>query len=94
MDNSAGFFSRIVVPAREQGIPDIDHVLNCNAKDVAELSNPVGFVDAGLGDVNGCRAAQSHGKLRDKLIEECLDLLPLGEVGVPCFLCIERSLLS
>ena len=47
----SGFFGRIVVSAREYGIADIDHVLNRNAKDVAELANSVGFVDARLGDV-------------------------------------------
>ena len=47
-----------------------------------------------LGHVNGCRAAQAHGKLRNKLIKECFDLFPLGEIRVPFLLFFERSLLS
>jgi hypothetical protein len=91
--HDTGFFGRIVVPTREQGIPGKDHVLNCNAKGIPEFSDPVGFVDARLGDVNGCRATQSHRKLGDKLFEECFDLLPLGEVRIPLLLFFRRSLL-
>ena len=36
-----------------------NHLLQCNAKDVAQFSNPVGFVDAMLGDINGCRATHA-----------------------------------
>src|ERR1035437_9619135 len=58
------------------------------------LSNPVGFINARLGDINGCRAPQAHGKLGDKLIKECLDVLPLGKNRVPFLLFSKRSLLS
>ena len=63
----ACFFGWVVIPAWEQGIPDKNHLLYFNAKRVPEFSNPVGFVDAGFGDINGCRSTQTHGKLGDKL---------------------------
>ena len=67
---SACFFGRIVVSTRKQRIADENHLLDCNAKDVPEFSNPVGFINARLGDINGCRAAQAHGKLGDQFIKE------------------------
>jgi hypothetical protein len=51
-------------------------------------------VDARLGDINGCCATQTHGKLRNKSIKGCLYLLPLGEIRVPLFLFFDRRLLS
>ena len=78
MDKSTGFFCRIVISAGKQRIADKNHLINGNAKDVPEFSNPVGFINARLGDVNGSRASQAHGKLGDQFIKKCLDLLPLG----------------
>ena len=91
--HDAGLFGRIVVSPGKQRIADKNHLLNGNAKGVPELSNPVGFINARLGDINGCRAPQAHGKLGDKLIKECLDLLPLGEIRVPFLLFFKGSLL-
>ena len=91
--HSAGFFGRIVVSTREQGIPDKNHLLNRNAKGVAEFSNPVGFIDTRLGDINGCRTAQSDGKLGNKACPGAVLLLPLGEIRIPLFLFFKGSLL-
>ena len=91
---STSFFGRIVVPAGKQRIADKNHLINGNAKDVPKFSNPVGFINARLGDVNGGRASQAHGKLGDQFIKERLDLLPLGEVRVPFFLFFDGRLLS
>ena len=91
--HNTGLFGRIVVPTGKQGIPDKNHLWNGNTKDVPEFSNPICLIDARLGDVNGCRATQAHGKFGDKLIKERLDLLPLGEIRVPFLLFFERSLL-
>jgi len=46
---------------------------------------PVGFFNARLGDVNGCRANPGARKLGDQFIKERLDLFPLGEVRIPFF---------
>ena len=91
--HDTGLFSRIVVSTREQGIPDKNHLINCNAKDVPEFSNPVGFINARLGDVNGCRASQAHGKFGDKFIKECFYLFSFGEIMVTFFLLLDGSLL-
>jgi hypothetical protein len=52
------------------------------------------FVDAVLCDIGGRCAAQTHGKLRDQRIEDCLYLLSLGEIGVPLHLFLKRLVVS
>src|SRR5205809_801255 len=57
--HDTGFFDRIVVPTREQGIADEQHLVNGTAEGLAELLDPVGLIDAALGDINGRRATQT-----------------------------------
>ena len=64
-----------------------------NAEDIAEFPNPVGFVDSMLGDIDGRRATQAHGKLRDQLVKESLYPLSLAEIRIPLLLFFQRSLL-
>ena len=61
--NNPCFFGRIVVSAGEQGVPDKNHLADCDAQNVSEFSDPVGFVYALLGDIDGSRPTQAHGKL-------------------------------
>ena len=83
---------RIVVSSHKQGIPDVDHLFHWNAENVSQLSYPIGFVNAMLGDINGCRSANSNRKLGNESIKDCFDLRPLGEIRVPFllfFLCLQ-----
>lgn len=86
----ACFLGWIVVPAWKDRIPDEDHPLNCYVKNLAKFANSIAFVDAVPCDIDGGRAAQTHGKLRDQRIEDCLYLLWLGEIGVPLQLFLKR----
>ena len=47
-------------------------IISCkrDAQDVAELSDTVGFVDAGFGDIYRGRATHADRKLGDERVEE------------------------
>ena len=87
------FFGRIVVSAREHSISHENHLLDGDAKDVAEFSNPVGFVDPMLGDIDGGRAAEAYGEFRDKLVENRLYPLSFAEIRIPFLLFFEGCML-
>src|SRR4029077_3880443 len=89
----ACFLGWIVVPAWEHRIANKNHPLNRYVKDLAKFANSMAFVDAVLCDIGGRCAAQTHGKLRDQRIEDCLYLLSLGEIGVPLHLFLKRLVL-
>jgi hypothetical protein len=57
--NNASCFDRKVIPSREQGITNENHVLQGDFEKVSKLLDSVGFVDARFGDINGCRATDS-----------------------------------
>ena len=92
--NNPCFFGRIVVSAGEQGVPDKNHLADCDAQNVSKFSDPVGFVYALLGDIDGSRPTQAHGKLGNRFIKQCIYLLPLGKVRVPFLLLFQGSLLT
>jgi hypothetical protein len=85
---------RIVVAARKQGISDKDHLINGNAKNVSQLFDPVGFINAGLRDINGRRATQLDRKLGNQRVNDGFHLLPLGEIRVPFHLFFQGSFLT
>ncbi len=81
--NDTCLFSRVVVSSHKQGISYVNHLFHRNAESVLQLLDPVGFVDARLGDINGCRATEPHRELGNQCVEDCFDLLPLGEIRIP-----------
>jgi CheY-like chemotaxis protein len=51
-----------------------------------QLPDSVGLVDAKLRDINGSRAADSYGELRNRDVKDRFDLLSFGEIVIPfCF---------
>jgi hypothetical protein len=69
----AGLLGGIVVSAREQGVPDKNHLVNGNAENVSQLSDPVGLVNAGLGDVDGRRSPQAYGELGNQRVKRQME---------------------
>src|ERR1700688_4610332 len=63
--DNAGCFNGKVIPSREQGITNENHISQGNPEEVSKLSDSVGFVDPRFGDINGCRATDSNRKPRD-----------------------------
>ena len=61
---------------------------------IIALCCAVGFVDARLGDINGCRTAEPYRELGNQSVEDCLDLLPLGEISIPFLFLLQGSLLA
>src|ERR1700722_11176111 len=92
--DDTGFFGRIVVPAREQCVANEKPFLYSSAENVSQLPYSVTFVDAMLGDINGCRTAHLNGKPGNQRIENLLDLLSLAEIRVPFAFLLERRLLA
>jgi len=87
-------FSRVVIAPHIQGIADINHLVYRNTEDVSQSSDAICFVDARPGYVDRCRAAGSDRELRNKLLEDRFDPSPLGHIGVPFILFLQRGLLT
>ena len=85
---------RVVVPSRDEGIADEDHLGQGDAQEVAPLPDAVCLVDPRLGHVDRCRAAHANRELREGAVKDRLDRRPLGEVGVPPLLLSQGSLLA
>jgi hypothetical protein len=92
--NHSCLFGWIVVSSRKQSVTDKDHLFQGNTKDVPELSNPIGLVDAGFSDIDRGRTAHSDRELRKECVKDALDLLPLGIIWIPFVLFFQGSLLA
>ena len=87
----AGLLGEIVVPAGKDRLAHEDPVCDLHAERVLQFLNSVGLVDAGPGYINRRCAAQWYGETQDHRLEERLDLLALGEIGIPSRLLSERG---
>jgi hypothetical protein len=56
--------------------------------------NPIGFIDAWFGDINGGGAAKPHREPGNQRLKDGLDLLAFGEIRIPFFLFCQRRLLA
>src|SRR5680860_1073811 len=92
--NNTCFFNWIVISSNEDCITDKYHLFQSESKDIPQLSDAVGFVNAWFGDINGCRTAHSNGKLRYIRVKDRFNLLPLCEIRIPFFLFFQRRLLT
>jgi hypothetical protein len=82
----ACFFGGIVIPAREERIADVNHLLRRNVQEVSQLGDSVCLIDARLGDIDRCRAPDANGKFGNIVVKNRFDLLPLGVIRIPFIL--------
>ena len=85
---------RIIISAREDRVTEEDHLVECDAGLLGKALKAIGLVYPFAGDVDRCRPADIDGKAWQQRLEQGLQFLALGVIGIPRVLGLERRLLT